>query len=88
MNESFSWKGQKLETPANYRIRVEGHIREIWADQLGGMTITNVFRKDGQAVAVLVGHLADQSLLAGVLNALYNLQIPLLSLENLDEGNK
>jgi len=29
MPKSFTWKGYKLETPASYRIRVEGHIKEI-----------------------------------------------------------
>lgn len=86
MNDSFMWKGFKLEIPANYRIRVDGHISESLADQLGGMTITNVFKKSGEPVAILVGHLSDQASLSGVLNSLYNLQLPLLSVENMDEG--
>jgi hypothetical protein len=88
MSQSFTWKGLKLETPAKYRIRVEGHISEDWTGRLGGMTITNVFKKDGQPITVLVGHLPDQASLSGILNALYDFQIPLLSVENLDEEKK
>jgi hypothetical protein len=36
-------------------------------------------------VTVLAGHLADQAALSGVLNTLYDLHLPLLSVENLDE---
>lgn len=88
MNNTFSWKDFKLEVPANYRIRVDGHVNEAWADQLGGMTITNAFKKDGLPVSVLVGYLSDQASLSGVLNALYNLQLPLLSVENMDESKR
>jgi hypothetical protein len=88
MNESVIPKGFKFETPANYRIRVKGHIREALADQLCDMSITNVFKKDGQAVTVLIGHLSDQASLSGVLNSLHNLQLPLLSVENMDEKKK
>ncbi len=88
MSQSFKWKGIKLEIPANYRIRVGGHINEKLADRLGDMAITNVFKKDGQPITILVGHLTDQASLSGVLNALYDLQIPLLSVENLDDKKK
>ncbi len=85
MNESFTWKGFKLETPAKYRIRIEGHVDENLGQRLGDISITNAFKKDGQPVAVLVGYLPDQASLSGVLNALYDLHLTLLSVENLDE---
>jgi hypothetical protein len=52
------------------------------------MTTTNAFKKDGLPVPVLVGYLSDQASLSGVLNSLYNLQLPLLSLENMDESRR
>jgi hypothetical protein len=85
MNESTTWKGLKLETPATYRIRVQGRLDDTWADRLGGMAITAETAADRPSVTILVGHLADQAALSGVLNTLYELQLPLLSVEYLDE---
>lgn len=34
---------------------------------------------------MLVGYLRDQAVLSGVLNALYDLHLPLLSVESLDK---
>ncbi len=85
MNQSHEWKGIKLETPANYRIRVQGHLDEDWSDRLGGMVITRAFTANKQPMTILVGNVIDQAALSGVLNALYELQLPLLSVENLDE---
>ena len=84
MPTSTSWKGLKLETPATYRIRVQGHLDDSWTDRLGGMVITKAFTANKQPITILVGHLADQTALTGVLNTLYELHLPLLSMENLD----
>jgi len=85
MPESRSGKGLKLETPATYRIRVQGRLDDTWADRLGGMAITSTTTKEKPPVTLLVGHLIDQAALSGVLNTLYELHLPLLSVENLDE---
>jgi len=85
MPQSRSGKGQKLETPATYRISVQGRLDETWADRLGGMAITSTSTKEKLPVTLLVGHLIDQAALSGVLNTLYELHLPLLSVENLDE---
>ena len=85
MPQSRSGKGLKLETPATYRIRVQGRLDETWADRLSGMAITSTTTKEKLPVTLLVGHLIDQAALSGVLNTLYELHLPLLSVENLDE---
>jgi len=85
MTQSSEWKGFKLDTPATYRIRVQGHLDEIWADRLNGMAITSAKATDKSSVTILVGDLRDQAALSGVLNTLYELHLPLLSVENLDE---
>ena len=84
MPTSTSWEGLKLETPATYRIRVQGHLDDSWADRLGDMVITKAFTANKQPITILVGHLADQAALTGVLNTLYELHLPLLSMENMD----
>ena len=85
MHEDTTWKGFKLETPATYRVRVQGRLDSSWADRLGGMVITADTAADKPPVTILVGYMADQAALSGVLNTLYELHLPLLSVENMDE---
>jgi len=75
----------KFENPGTYRIRVQGPIDPAWLDMLGGMRISTDSTTDKETVTLLVGYLVDQAALSGVLKALYDLRIPLLSVENLDE---
>ena len=89
MRQKILWqttlKGIKLDTLATYRIRVQGKLDESWFDRLGNMAITPEATVDDPAVTILVGHLSDQAALSGVLNTLYEMHLPLLSVENLDE---
>ena len=75
----------RLDTPATYRIRVQGHLDHSWADLLGNMRIMPHEKACKRRVTILVGHLPDQAALSGVLNTLYNRHVPVLSVENLDE---
>ena len=77
----------KLSTPAAYRIEVEGEVPESWSDRLGGMRITTRQRKDQTTVTTLIGRVRDQAELSGVLNTLYELHLPILSVKILAEDN-
>jgi hypothetical protein len=66
--------------PGTYTIRIQGQLDATWAGQLGGMRIT-VHGTGRRAVTVLIGRLADQAALLGVLNTLYELGLPLLSVD-------
>ena len=70
--------------PANYRIQVRGRLDADWSERLDGMNITHCGTTDGEFVTVLVGRLADQAALSGVLNTLYELHLPVLSVDCLD----
>ena len=85
MSNSQSGENLKFEAPASYRIRVQGHLDDSWSDRLGGMVITRAFTADKQPMTILIGHLKDQAALSGVLNALYDLHLPVISVEFLDE---
>ena len=85
MSESIESKGFKIGTPATYRIRVQGSVDQSWSEQLNGMSICQTEASDKLPVTILIGHLKDQAALSGVLNTLYELHLPLLSVENLDE---
>ena len=87
MTQQPSWKEFKIETPATYRIRVPGHIDSAWSELIGDMSITTDSTTGKRPITSLVGRLVDQAALSGVLKALYDQRIPILSVENLDEKN-
>ena len=74
-------------SPATYRIEVEGLLEESWSDRLAGMKIHSRKRADQSVVTSLTGRLMDQSELAGVVNGLAELHLPILAVENLDENS-
>jgi hypothetical protein len=71
-----------LFEPATYSIRVQGALDANWSGRLGGLRIL-VVRAGDQAVTELSGQLADQAALVGVLTSLYDLGMPLLSVERI-----
>ncbi len=74
-------KGLQLHIPVTYQIRVQGRLPENWTNRLGGMDITTNSALDEPPEATLTGRLLDQAALFGVLNTLYNLHLPLLSVK-------
>ena len=76
----------KIEDPANYRIRVQGCLEDVWSDRLANMTITMDLSDKESPISVLVGKVRDQAELVGVLNGLYELRMPLLDMEIIDDG--
>ena len=79
----MSDNGPQFDMPATYRICIGGYLPKRWSDRLGGMTITTHDRAGEMPVTTLSGWLPDQAALLGVLNTLYNLRFPLLSVEYL-----
>ncbi len=75
-----------MKEPAIYRIRVRGHLDSKWAERLEAMNITESERPGKEPESILVGRLADQTALAGVLNTLYELHMPVLSADFLEPG--
>ena len=70
-----------FSSPGNYRIEVQGHLRPDWNDRFGAMRIDSP--ETDSAVTVLQGHVSDQAELVGILNTLYELHLPLLSVQYL-----
>ena len=69
----------KMESPGRYQISIQGSLDPEWSDRLGGLKIDTRQTEDGQTVTTLTGEVIDQAVLLGVLNALYDLRYPLLS---------
>ena len=72
-----------FDGPAIYSIAVQGWIGEEWSDRLAGMTITAFVPENRDPVTTLVGELRDQAALTGVLETLYRLHLPVLSVQRL-----
>jgi hypothetical protein len=70
-----------LGTPATYRIRVQGELAPSWSERLGGLQITTHRQRDQTLVTTLVGEVRDQAELIGIINSLYDLHLPLLSVQ-------
>jgi hypothetical protein len=81
LGESLTMQG-----PAIYRIVVRGTLDPDWSSRIAGMSITERNRPGNEVETVLVGRLADQTALASVLNALYELHLPVVSAECLEAG--
>ena len=80
-----SQKGYPLDAPGRYRILIRGTLDAGWSDRLGGMTISATRLADGAPATTLIGEIADQSALVGVVNALHDLGLPLVSVERVDD---
>ncbi len=75
-----------MQQPSAYWIRVEGWIPDRWRDWFNGMAITLEGSMDAQATSTLQGVIADQAALLGLLQNLYNLGFPLLTVQR--KGNE
>jgi hypothetical protein len=70
-----------MSGPAIYRIRVRGLLDADFSDRLEGMHIENLAQNDGKVESVLEGRLPDQAALSGILNNLYDLHLPVMSVD-------
>jgi len=70
-----------LEKPAMYRICILGTLDKKWFEYYGSMTIEHESDAKRGAMSILMGRLADQAALIGVLNSLYDIGCPILSVE-------
>jgi hypothetical protein len=62
-----------------YQISVQGRMDPSWSDRLESMTIDQGTMGLETPVTTLQGELCDQAALLGVLNTLYELHLPVLS---------
>jgi hypothetical protein len=77
----------KMDSPGRYQISIQGVLSADWSDRLGGLEIVTTSSADGRPVTTLTGDVIDQAVLLGVLNALYDLRYPLLSVRYQAQGD-
>jgi hypothetical protein len=69
---------------SRYQIRAQGRLDPSWSDRLGGLAITSDVAGP-QPITTLIGRVADQSALVGILNALVDLHLTVLSVDCLED---
>jgi len=74
-----------IDKPAIYQIRVKGLLDARWSKRLGGLSVTPIEFGPKRKETLLKGQVADQATLFGVLLALYDMRLPLISVFCLDE---
>ncbi|GIK37780.1 MAG: hypothetical protein BroJett011_16130 [Chloroflexota bacterium] len=86
-NTGWPGQGQKLslDRPATYQITIQGRLGADWSDWFEGMTMTTLTDSSG-TVTMLTGQVHDQAALHGLLNKLYGLGLPLLTIDCLEVG--
>jgi hypothetical protein len=73
----------RLDTPTVYTIRVAGVLDKSWSGYFGGLTLKTdtLDSEERTSITTISGQMADQAVLLGLLNALYDYHYPLLSVE-------
>ena len=71
---------------AIYKIVVKGEINDGWLERMWGFHLSKDKKKKG--VSVIVGQIADQSALSGILNTLYDKHMTVISVNMLSEIEK
>lgn len=71
--------GPMYESANIYQIRLRGEIDQSWSDWFGGMAMMVKEGGDGSPITQLTGYVADQSVLRGILNRIWDLNLDLIS---------
>lgn len=74
-----SLQSSLMDESAIYQIRLGGLLEDSLASSLWGMTCL-LKREDDLPITVIEGPVIDQAALLGILNALYNMGHPVLSI--------
>lgn len=82
MPEQSKLPGTSPETPV-YEIRVGGHLSEEWVNWFEGLTIT----PEDNGNTLLIGKIADQAALYGVLRRIRDLGLPLISVNRIETND-
>ena len=74
-----------FDHPVTYQINVQGRIDPKWSDRMAGMKIRNSSDQTNPPITTLDGEVSDQAALLGVLNSLYELHLPIISVLILED---
>ena len=70
-----------MDQPFIYQIRVQGQLDASWSEWLSGLMIT----PQANGETLLTGPIKDQAALHGLIDQLYAMNLPLLSVLRMDQ---
>ena len=73
--------------PKTYQIKAQGQLDESWSDWFGQMTVAVECDTDSLPITILTGQVIDQAALHGILCRINDLNLPLLSVEQIDTSD-
>lgn len=73
-----------LDQPGTYDIKVPGRLDESWSDWAEEVKVAVEEGDDGPTITTLTVTVADQAALQGLLDRLYSIGLPLLSVTRMD----
>lgn len=65
-----------MEQPTTYQIRIQGQLDRSWSEWFGGLAIVSGVPGE----TLLTGLITDQAALHGILDQLYAMNLPLISI--------
>ena len=71
-------------TARTYQFTVEGQLDETWATWLGELELVSQHQDAGRSLTTLRGVMLDQAALRGVLNRLWDLNLVLCSVQQVN----
>ena len=74
--------------PAVYKIKVQGDVNVSWSERLAGLQIIKEESENNKPISVLIGQINDQAALSGILNALYENHLSIISVNLLEDRNE
>ncbi len=78
----------RMDQPVIYRVEVQGQFDKRWSDWFDGMTVTVRSGEGIVSITTLVGTVADQAALQGMLRSLYNFGFPILSISHIESNSE
>jgi len=76
--------GESDPAPLAYQIKVAGQLDPDWSDWFSDLAVT-VEHSGDEAITALTGPVADQAALRGILIKLWDLNLTLISVSQVDE---
>ena len=70
----------------NYEIKAKGHLDESWSSWFEGLKMITDFDDDGMPITIFVGPLRDQAALHGLLAKIRDINMPLISVNQVQLG--
>ena len=71
-----------MHGPAHYEVWIQGHLDPSWISQMTVDTIRRIPEAEGGPITMLTATFRDQAELHGLLNRIYNLNLPLISIRS------